>query len=573
MAKKKMKLVVRLSKLFICITSGLIITATVLTMLYTSKVVRTSYLKVSGLYFDKKAESINGLIQRANMSIDLLTNSESDFIKLVGTPEKDYLSRLNRYHEIQNKIMSYMSVSLNGQMNKHNMILFVEPNISIYDVCPEYTASEEFYNLGSGIYQIEPIKKYKNYKKIMDAAGGSVWFGSKSGTLYCAKYVKKTIVRGATAEDIKIGILCYAIGNVDKYITTDTNPVFEGTSTEFESGGKVILSEQKANKNCYEYLYELDDGLNMKIMMPKKNISAMTSNYYLIIAVVVLMFLILVALIIISVSYSITKPIMKLSEHMSREGTLKTIDGVQIYDVEIENIYDSYNDMVRREIEMIHELEETAVTQKQMEVRLLQSRINPHFIYNVLDNINCRLLLIGEFEVARRISRLADYIRYNIKSIEKQPTLKMEIKMIEDYVAVFWLQYGERVQFTSLIEEEYLDYTVPKMIIQPLIENAVVHGVGVIGKKETLYIELNCEDIGENLLISIENNGEAKNIADMNRHIRGEIDISRNRGYGTRNVNERLKMIYGENYGLVYKITAEGKTRAEFVIPKIKDER
>ena len=133
--------------------------------------------------------------------------------------------------------------------------------------------------------------------------------------------------------------------------------------------------------------------------------------------------------------------------------------------------------MVNKINQMIAELKASALNQKKMELRLMQLQINPHFIYNSLDNVNCRLMMMGEFDVANKISDLVNYMRYNMKNPDKASTLQKEIEMIESYMHVLELQYEDRIKLTVEIPEQFMPCSIPKMLLQPLVENAVMHSI------------------------------------------------------------------------------------------------
>ena len=214
---------------------------------------------------------------------------------------------------------------------------------------------------------------------------------------------------------------------------------------------------------------------------------------------------------------------------------------------------------------MIEKLKEASIREKNMELRLMQLQINPHFIYNSLDNVNCRLLMMGEFEVANKISELVNYMRYNMKNPEEASTVKKETEMIKSYMHALELQYEDRIRLKFDIPDELMNCSMPKMLLQPLVENSVTHGIETTGSR-FLDIVVLVKRHNDDLKISVTDSGNCTNLDEINRHMAGEINISKNRGYGIRNVNERLKLIYGEGYHLEYNKDGQGHTRASFNI-------
>ena len=294
---------------------------------------------------------------------------------------------------------------------------------------------------------------------------------------------------------------------------------------------------------------------SMRSMLP------MLSTFVLVLVIVAL---------IISVMFSrrLAAPIRKLSDAMIRARKAQELPqkiSVPKSDDEIEYLYNSYNDIVDN-IHRISELEraQNAKLQKS-ELKALQSQINPHFVYNTLDSVACIALLNGEEDIATMVASLINILKYSIRFSSMQVRLQEEIDYLKQYIQIQNLRYRERFRFVCEVPEEYNDVKVPRLLIQPLVENALFHAEN----EELLEIRVYCEVVNGQFLIHVSDNGSDADVAQLNERLHANPTGDKY-GIGIVNVNKRIQLTAGEEFGLRYEQLPSGGLDAIVVLPYTK---
>lgn len=568
--KINQKFTYRVSVIYTILIVVLSLSVIAWTAFYTSKVVYGSYDKTLNMLFSNKARDVRELLERTDLALELLLDDESGFVDKITEKKQDYVERIHLYTDARNMFLNNLSISLNSVTQNYKAALFLNENIGIYEVCPNEQVNMNG-NIPNGIFRIDSVKDSEQYRQAIVSKGEMAWFkGADEDSVYAVKEVLKYRLIGGTAEIVDVGMVYISFDIADLKAGLMDNELTKNALISIENNEHEIIYSNTSNKidflRCAYYEYTVSNSLTMKVYIPKSDVNGVTNNYIAMSALIICVFLFVGIGIVILISKNITEPIVILSNHMIQNDTLTEINIDNERADEVGNIYKNYNVMVNKINQMIAELKASALNQKKMELRLMQLQINPHFIYNSLDNVNCRLMMMGEFDVANKISDLVNYMRYNMKNPDKASTLQKEIEMIESYMHVLELQYEDRIKLTVEIPERFMPCSIPKMLLQPLVENAVMHGIENVDPDDVLIITIKAVQKGTDLIITVTDTGICGNIDMINRHIKGEINISKNRGYGIRNVSERLKMIYGDGYDLSYRTDDEGHTQACFGI-------
>lgn len=279
------------------------------------------------------------------------------------------------------------------------------------------------------------------------------------------------------------------------------------------------------------------------------------TNSSLIISVISLFFAILMA---IFFSDRIVNPVRHLQKMMRKvQGGDFEVRATVFSRDEIGTLSQGFNVMVSEIDNLMKEVYETKLRQRDAELSALQSQINPHFLYNTLELVNMIALENNQFEISDIVSSLGRLFRYTVDKKEKPVLLKEEIRFIKAYLKIISSRCGSKLK-TELSIDPYLEYClVPKLIIQPLVENAFQHGINEGEGKITIRAEKD----DEYLILSVEDNGVGINnklLMELEEKIYGEeshseyLDTLDNvkKGYALRNVHQRIRIIYGDNYGL-----------------------
>jgi sensor histidine kinase YesM len=193
----------------------------------------------------------------------------------------------------------------------------------------------------------------------------------------------------------------------------------------------------------------------------------------------------------------------------------------------------------------------------QAELKALKAQINPHFLFNSLNTI-ASLISTNPSRAEEAVERLADIFRYALSASDKEfVTLREELDFVDSYLEVEKARFGDRLKVTRDVSPEILDTSIPNLILQPLVENSIKHGFAENGE---VRMEINGYIDGNSVKVEIKDEGKG-----VPEEVKRGIYTN---GTGLRNVNERLKKVYGEEYGLEVKGNSPEGTMATVTIPK-----
>lgn len=216
--------------------------------------------------------------------------------------------------------------------------------------------------------------------------------------------------------------------------------------------------------------------------------------------------------------------------------------------------------------------------QEGMEYAALQNQINPHFLYNTLDAIRSQALAAGQTEIAEMTGKMSRFYRYSIKNRGDLVPLAEELSNVEDYFSIQHYRFEDRFSLEILCEEpEILHYYIPKMTFQPLVENALYHGLEP--RKGGGQVTLRLTRLGKSISIVVHDDGigmDEATLEKVRQRLSGKLPEEDSRGkrsgIAVYNVNKRLQILFGEAYGLQYTSAPDMGTDVEIRIPLVSDE-
>lgn len=221
------------------------------------------------------------------------------------------------------------------------------------------------------------------------------------------------------------------------------------------------------------------------------------------------------------------------------------------------------------------------IYKKQAELDSLQSQINPHFLYNTLESIRGQAVLDRADKIAKMTEALSAFFRYSIGRKGSIVQLTDELKNTDNYMLIQQFRFGEKISLQKIIPdgEEALQGYLPKMTVQPIIENAIYHGLEMKEGKGRIILRVTLT--GDRMLINVTDNGigmEDEQVEKINASMDEPIHLStgqdqnrKGKGIALKNVNDRIRLLYGEEYGIrVFSTLGEG-TDVELRLPFKKD--
>lgn len=203
-----------------------------------------------------------------------------------------------------------------------------------------------------------------------------------------------------------------------------------------------------------------------------------------------------------------------------------------------------------------------SLSKRQAQFMVLQNQINPHFLYNTLDGIRSEALIAGLTNVASMAEALSVFFRYTISGIENLVTLQMELDNTQNYFFIQQYRFGSRLQMQIEIDEEdketVLKYRIPKLTLQPIVENAIIHGLE--SKVGNGNVKIKVTTTSSRLLITVSDDGQGMD-TDALEKIQNRLTFfspdyvkntnsTKRGGIALENVNNRIKLLFGEEYGL-----------------------
>lgn len=342
----------------------------------------------------------------------------------------------------------------------------------------------------------------------------------------------------------------------------DNNVVYE--TCNFENKYKKYHLEYEEfknlnNKSEYKIFSEQLEQTDWKLYLYKPDVSIVsdTRPITFLATVVIVVGVVTLVLGMIWVGKFITSRLSYL-----RDGMVATETGdfslrlEEVSNDEIGELIRGYNTLLGKIQTLITEVYESEITQKKYEMKALQNQINPHFLYNTLSLINWKAIENGNKDISEITLALSHFYRTSLNKGKNVLPIADEIKNVKSYIAVQLFMHDYEFDVEYDIDEEIMQYESLNLILQPIVENAIEHGIEVMEEDKRGLITIKGWIEGSDILISVTDNGVG-----MDEEKAASIITQHSKGYGMRNVNDRIHLFYGENYGLsVYSEINKGTT-------------
>ena len=285
----------------------------------------------------------------------------------------------------------------------------------------------------------------------------------------------------------------------------------------------------------------------------------------------ILLFLLTVSLLVVKrIISKVYRPLDKVVRKMDdvASGSLKTRINVEHMGEDFTKLAVGFNSMMEEILVLMEQVKMEQHQIEQIRFNALQSHIQPHFLYNTLECIHWQAMVDGNEEISTLVKALAKYYRICLSGGHDVIPLKMELEHVRNYLIIQNMRYDDIIGSEFDVEEAASDVMIPKLTLQPLVENSIYHGIKVKeGKTGSLFLKVRKRS--SDVLITLADTGTGmsqQQIDEMNQHL-SEYDDSF--GYGVRNVNKRIELLYGEEYGLYYLRNESGGVTVEIRLPYV----
>ena len=575
---KKLPIMVQLSLL------GLFIVTVMLSIM------AANYISASNVVKRNNSEYVKGLISQMNQSISSNSNDYKRSIETVAYNEtvQRFLSATNPFRKIE--LYTQLKAYLSDMAGIKEGIL----DIALID------KSGAVYNLRANSEQLGAIS--------MEIPQNNLYYFLGLKMIDLSYTTTPVLVAGAPiysttnyeAGKNRLGTLLLVINN--RLLFGDGNPVRlpEGalvymtdrngrlfyTNDDSSKLGEPIPNDTLLDKHEYiiqrEAIPDLNGGIVIK--MPSsvllQGLNKIRQEQLIMVAVA----LVLMIIPLLYVSNNILQPLKRLMRLMGEVtlGEKKNlskrveVDGYAemiIMASRFNEMLAEIEDLTDRLLESKRVLYETELIKRRAELSFLQSQINPHFLYNTLESIKGLAADEGSSQIFELTKALSLFFRYSIKGPD-MVSLERELIIIKNYIFIHQIRFGKRLQVEYDITTECLGCLVPRMILQPIVENAIKHGIEPLVRTGLLRIK-GYRD-GENLLLFVEDNGmglspvklEEVNASIESGHSAADsLDGYSESGIGLANVHDRIRINFGEAYGIWMTSELEGGTTVSIKIP------
>lgn len=361
-----------------------------------------------------------------------------------------------------------------------------------------------------------------------------------------------------------------SIGNLEEknenYYYDNIEKINEGSIDNVNvsvRGNKVIfrLSQDEYNLDAYSIISQSYLEENQRVL----------TNYLIIIVICISIVIIILSIL---VSRGITKPLEQLTSainkikkgHMDERAKYKKNDEIGI-------LSENFNEMLDQIEELISSEYEAKLLLNKAEYAALQAQINPHFLYNTLDTMGSIASIQNSDNVSNMCHSLSNIFRYSLDINNPYSTISKEILHLKNYIFLMNIRMNGEVEYCFDIDDSVLDYSLPKISIQPLVENALKHGLKNKRGEKKIYIR--AHELDEVLQIIVEDNGVGMDSDMMNKKLKDlKKDIFNNSSsIGLININSRMKILYGDRFGLFVESNQGQGSRIILTTPKTKTRR
>lgn len=383
--------------------------------------------------------------------------------------------------------------------------------------------------------------------------------------------------------DIGAGADIFVI-NSEGLVISSRNPQIEVAKQYHDPS---LLQEVKWNKSLdiqtFKYFFDKKnylttfypvEGTDWYVVstIPFSYLNAESDKIGIYTVVIVIACLFLAVLMSLLISASISKPLKKLIRYMNevKNGDLSVFIADQSRD-EIAEVAGNYNNMLA-EIRMLMNNVKSNEKQKRItEFKALQAQINPHFLSNTLNNVRWLANIQKADNIEKLVASLIQLLHVSMGKGDTLITIREEIEYLNSYITIQEYRYCDKFKVYFDIQEEVLDYRILKFLLQPVVENSLVHGIEPMDGQGLIVVKAYCDSL--NLMITVTDNGVGISEEVINCLLKEDNQERKSHfsGIGVSNVEERIKLFFGEEYGLIIESIPGLYTKVEIKMPVLKE--
>ncbi|NOV01026.1 sensor histidine kinase [Paenibacillus planticolens] len=357
--------------------------------------------------------------------------------------------------------------------------------------------------------------------------------------------------------------------NVEDRYEIDEVRLQEDLMNVDEPSGKINITNKHGEKMLIVYDTLSLNKWKVAAIVPERELYNKVNSIGLVIIMVMLLAIVAAALLSNIIAHIITKPLIKLTHTVNRieDGNLPILYKA-VPSNEIGVLSRGIQDMMLRIKNLLTEIKEEQEKKRSAELAVLQSQIKPHFLYNTLFSIKQLCEMEEHKDAAEMVAALSNFYRISINKGNEIIPISLEIEHIRNYLYIQQMRYGEDFIYEIDIEPDIMNCNIVKLTLQPLVENAIYHGMKL--KRGQGLIRIWGEAANHEVRLYVEDNGKGmseEEVKAINQSLREEADSGSIPGFGIGNINKRLQLNYGASFGLVYENRQSGGVTVMIRIP------
>lgn len=510
-------------------------------------------------------------VESLNMAIQLFMNDHNltDFLEDIKNGKEYSTEELLQFYS---RDISSLERMVNNNASLYQVRVYADDE-NLYEMMPilyrksrmenfEFLPHEEEYGWHYG-YQDLLFTSYKNgnranlligYKTPIETS-----LDGELGVIEASMYMNKMfpLVYDSTQQEWTCFVDEYGKMHFEEIFDSEKNheiieTYLQNSQSVEEQGTQLLKVEHSWKLIGYRTIKELDGQL-----ISVYDIQTDLNGIYHEFIVFALLGLFLMALLTMAVNLVIKEALKKFYEILKairivQEGNLNVVIENCGKD-EFGELGSQINDMLSSIKQLTDNNLKHQLLLKNTEIQALQNQINAHFIYNVLESIKMMAEIGEEYEISDAITSLGKLLRYSMKKTVSVVTVEDELSYIRDYLKLINLRFDYEIYLSENIQPSVLTHQIPKMTLQPIVENAIYHGISEIAEDTSIYIkgyltEKDCKieitDCGKGM--------REEEVQNLYRRLRGELETSEGcrNGIGLKNVHDRIQIYYGNEYGL-----------------------
>ena len=507
----------------------------------------------------------------------------------INTDSGVYLDLFRARESLRRNLNNYLKQYFYATNINCRLSLFLNDAIPLSASCPAGSLSDRYGTYSSYISSNIQVSDLKWYRRATQAAWSHYFFyNQETGELCYAQNILNYYTDAYTSDGL--GVIVFSIpsdvileklslrsvtSNSSFLILNEDREILysQGPDVSSQLTDDVFLSQPPTQLRLAKEEYLLDvssaiDDLYLIFLTPESDIEAMARmplRSYILFAAFALL---LLAGILSVLSYRITAPVISFANLLEKIDDTRSFDTSLLSgykDRELKILCRSFRDLIGRENTLIQQIDEEHTARQKAVLHALQAQINHHFLYNALYSASWMALNKHEDAIADVLSSISNLMHYSISHPDTYVPLSQELQNIQDFIQICCLEYPIEIYLHVSASDDSLpeQLQIPKFILQPLIENAVLHNTDL----PLLHISVNISASLSEVFLTITDDGTGADPAKLNAFLSYEqTDLTVSSGFGIRNVNERIRLNYPEPSGLSYTKNTDGHLTAQILL-------